>query len=200
MISGTSEFSSKSGPGDLRIITKMAQNIQETYGFIFNKYYFWSLSIWKFENVRNDWKANHVFPKNVFFCFWRSAPGSAPPVFINISVPFPGGLRRGLRRIYIYISSSIPCWEWLCFAWTMPIQKRWCLVESTLLVSPFTLFLSDEYEMGGVWMDRNCEWLQLGLIIFVNTLFLGFKTLDVGFRWFLDFCWSHVSLPGPMAV
>ena len=35
MISGTSEKLSKSGPGYLLIITKMAQKLQETYGIIF---------------------------------------------------------------------------------------------------------------------------------------------------------------------
>ena len=39
MILGTSKSWSKSGPGDLLTITKMAQRIQEKYGIIFNKYF-----------------------------------------------------------------------------------------------------------------------------------------------------------------
>ena len=40
MIPRTSKICSKSGPGVLLIITKMAQRIQENYGVIFKKYYF----------------------------------------------------------------------------------------------------------------------------------------------------------------
>ena len=57
MIPGTSNILSKSGPGDLRIITKMLQNIQENYGIILEKYYFCQYGTQKIENAQE-----HVCP------------------------------------------------------------------------------------------------------------------------------------------
>ena len=53
MIPGTSKILSKSGPGDLLIITKMLQKIQEKYGIILEKYYFVNMGLKNFENFRN---------------------------------------------------------------------------------------------------------------------------------------------------
>ena len=45
MILGTSKILSKSGPGDLRIITKMLQRIQEKYGIILENIMFVNMDL-----------------------------------------------------------------------------------------------------------------------------------------------------------
>ena len=70
MIPGTSKILSKSGPGTLRIITKMLQKIQEKIWNHLLKILF--LSIWDikmFENVRNLYVLGTSFFDFFSICF-----------------------------------------------------------------------------------------------------------------------------------
>ena len=51
MILGTSKILSKSGPGTLRIITKMLQKIQENYGIIMENIIFVNMGHQNFRNL-----------------------------------------------------------------------------------------------------------------------------------------------------
>ena len=74
MIPGTSKILSKSGPGDLRIITKMLQKIQEKYGIILGTYYFVNMGhqiVRKFsKSVCPRYQMFSMFFDFVFWCFW----------------------------------------------------------------------------------------------------------------------------------
>ena len=84
MIPGTSKTLSKSGPGDLRIITKMLQETQEKYGIILEKYYFWQ---YETSEIRNFSKS--VCPRyQMLFDAFRLLFGFAFDVFADSLVNF----------------------------------------------------------------------------------------------------------------
>ena len=71
MIPGTSKILSKSGPGDLLTITKMLQKIQEKYGIILKKYYFFISQLSGTSKISQIW--THQTP--IFFdYFWDPTP------------------------------------------------------------------------------------------------------------------------------
>ena len=83
MIPGTSKIWSKSGPGDLLIITKMLQKTQAKYGIILETYYFCQY-------------VTHKISKIFEICM------SDVPVFLDCSdfVPF-------VRRIFLWFFEYI---------------------------------------------------------------------------------------------
>ena len=93
MILGTSIFLSKSGPGDLRIITKMLQKLQEKYGIILDKYYFCQ------SGTSKNWKNWNLYvPGTRFFRFLSICFSIAPCFFWFSGVFWVYILKIILRR------------------------------------------------------------------------------------------------------